>query len=595
VALVVAVAALAGAGPASAGTYDVVSCGAPGANGVNRAWQVWPGFDDRYYDIAPSCPELSAWSERSPGVTAPFFTGTGFHLTAPAGATLDRMVIWRTGYRFNSTGSAFEQWAVGGYRGDSTVIGGPLTGETCHLGSTVFVCRFGEPGAMAPGARVERDLETNEILYSVSCFHSSGCGTANSEGYPFAGVSISGSIVTVRDDGLPDVVARGPLTEPGWHIDDAPLSFGASDPVGVREARVLVDGAQVHAVTPPCDFTRVVPCGQVPEGAVRLGAAVPDGSHTLTVEATDTAGNVARADRQVTVDRNPPALAFVPATGRRRIALDVSDAGAGVASGTIEVRRRRSGAFRPLPVLLRRGRLVGVLQRGSRRGMTIRASATDAVGHRAVVAGAPVRLRAGFGRRLRSSVRAGLGRGKVVRGRLTKPGGRPLAGREITVMQTLRVDGAAPELAGRAVTGPRGGFRLRAPAGASRLLHVLSPGTGGLQAARRTLHLRVPWSSSLTIRPRFLAPGGRMRLSGRLRLRGLTLPRSGKRVELQAFDGGRWRVFATTRARGPRARWRASYRFGSRPGSYPIRVRVPYEGTVPFDRGYSRPVRVTVG
>ena len=65
-------------------------------------------------------------------------------------------------------------------------------------------------------------------------------------------------------------------------------------------------------------------------------------------------------------------------------------------------------------------------------------------------------------------------------------------------------------------------------------------------------------------------------------------------VEVQAFDRGRWRVFATTRARGARAVWRTSYRFGSRPGTYRIRARIRREGTIPYDLGYSRPVRVTV-
>jgi hypothetical protein len=227
--------------------------------------------------------------------------------------------------------------------------------------------------------------------------------------------------------------------------------------------------------------------------------------------------------------------------------------------------------------------------------MTFRASAFDAVGHSAVAVGAPVRLRAGFGRRLRSSAQVGLRRGTVVRGRLRAFGGRPLGGREITVMQKVRADGTVPVPAGRALTGRDGRFRIAVPAGASRILTVLSPGVGGLQAARRTLNLRVPWSSTLRIRPRSLSPGGRMRLSGRLRLRGVQLPRSGKRVELQAFDAGRWRVFATTRAFGPRGTWRASYRFGARAGTYRIRVRIPYEGTVAFDRGYSRPVTVRVG
>jgi hypothetical protein len=590
VALVVAVAALAGAEPASAGTYDVVSCGAPGANGVNRAWQVYPGFDDRFWDAVASCPELLARSEPRPGVTAPYFTGAGFHVKAPAGTVLDRLVIWRKGYRFDSTDPGRDGWAVGGYRGDGTVIGGRLFGEACNFPEPPdrLYCELPDGGA-----RVEHDVETNEILYSVSCFHQPGCGTANDQGYPFAQVTISGSIVTVRDDRPPDVVARGPLTEPGWHVDDAPLSFGASDSTGLRQVRVLVDGAQVHEVAPGCDYTRMAPCNPVPERAVQLGAAVPDGTHTLTVEATDAASNVARADRTVTVDRNPPALEFLPAKARRRIVVAAPDAGSGTTGGSIEVRRRRS--FRALPTRLRNGRLVARIPRGSVRRLTFRANAVDAVGHRAVSVGTPVRLRAGFGRKLRRSARVGLKRGVVVRGRLRAFRGRSLRGREITVLQRVRADGTPRTLLGRGTTGRGGRFRIAVPPGPSRILSVISPGVGGLQAARRNLNLRVPWSSTLRIAPRAVAPGGRIELSGRLRLRGMELPRSGKRVELQAFDGGRWRVFATTRARGRRAAWQASYRFGTRSGSYPIRVRIPYEGTIPFDRGYSRPVRVTVG
>jgi hypothetical protein len=43
-----AVAMLGAPAAASAGTYDVVSCGAPGAGGVNRAWQSYGNFDDAF-------------------------------------------------------------------------------------------------------------------------------------------------------------------------------------------------------------------------------------------------------------------------------------------------------------------------------------------------------------------------------------------------------------------------------------------------------------------------------------------------------------------------------------------------------------------
>jgi hypothetical protein len=61
-----ALALLTAAAPARAGTYDVVSCGAPGANGVNRACRVAGDFDDRFFDVAPACPQLSALSEPAP-------------------------------------------------------------------------------------------------------------------------------------------------------------------------------------------------------------------------------------------------------------------------------------------------------------------------------------------------------------------------------------------------------------------------------------------------------------------------------------------------------------------------------------------------
>ena len=192
-------------------------------------------------------------------------------------------------------------------------------------------------------------------------------------------------------------------------------------------------------------------------------------------------------------------------------------------------------------------------------------------------------------------VNGGLQRGPVVRGSLRSWRGRALAGQRVSVLTRVRMDGAREAVAGTVVTGRSGRFELRLPAGPSRAVRVLSPGDGGLQAGLRRLRYRVPWSSSLRIRPRAIAPGGRVHLSGHLRLRGFTLPSSGTRVEMQAFDRGRWRVFATTRTRGARAAWRASYRFGTRPGTYRIRVRVPHSGVVPLERGYSRAKTVRVG
>ena len=84
-----------------------------------------------------------------------------------------------------------------------------------------------------------------------------------------------------------------------------------------------------------------------------------------------------------------------------------------------------------------------------------------------------------------------------------------------------------------------------------------------------------------------------MRFRGRLR--GLPVPRRGKLVEIQAFDGGRWRTFALPRSHRD-GRFRTSYRlrrtFG--PRTFRFRARVRREDGYPYELGFSRPVLVRV-
>ncbi len=101
-------------------------------------------------------------------------------------------------------------------------------------------------------------------------------------------------------------------------------------------------------------------------------------------------------------------------------------------------------------------------------------------------------------------------------------------------------------------------------------------------------------SSTIHASRRVLRGRGRVRFSGRLGLRGATIPRSGKIVELQAYDRGRWRTFATARARGSKGRWSSSYTFAGTPGRYPVRLRIRREAVFPYDLGYSRFVIVRV-
>jgi hypothetical protein len=92
---------------------------------------------------------------------------------------------------------------------------------------------------------------------------------------------------------------------------------------------------------------------------------------------------------------------------------------------------------------------------------------------------------------------------------------------------------------------------------------------------------------------RRVPPGGRVRFRGRLL--GKPIPRVGKLVDLQAFDGGRWRTFATTRT-NRKGRYRAAYRFirTSSPRTFRFRARARKEARYPYALGTSKVVRVRV-
>jgi hypothetical protein len=143
-----------------------------------------------------------------------------------------------------------------------------------------------------------------------------------------------------------------------------------------------------------------------------------------------------------------------------------------------------------------------------------------------------------------------------------------------------------------ATADPNGYYTMRLPAGPTRRLNVraLAPGAGSLACKVARIGTRAGVTLKGTRRVR---PGGRVRFRGRLK--GRPVPARGKLVELQAFDGGRWRTFAQPRSRQD-GRFRASYRlrrtFG--PRTFRFRARVRRETGYPYELGYSRKIRVRV-
>ena len=403
---------------------------------------------------------------------------------------------------------------------------------------------------MAPGARVERDLETTADPLLGRLRRPAGCATANDQGFPFAGLSISGSIVTVREN-TPAAGGRGAARSwrPAGATDDAPLAFGRErrgrDQPRPRAGRRRRGGGRAarRATTTRWCRARSSPRARCGSAAGCPTAATRSASRPPTRPATRTASIApSRSTASARCSRS------CRPSGGRRIGVFADDPGAGVTGGTIEVRSRKAKQFRALRTRLRARAARRPARARSRRGPTIRASATDArrsplVDHAAP--GAPAgRLRAAPAARRRARGLSQRAAGRAARCAPTAR--RPAAGRRVVALQRAPgVDGARERQVGGRDHEPARRFRLRLPAGASRTVRIVAP--GGARRSRpgcARLHVRVPWSSSLTAAPRAVAPGGSVRLSGRLRLHGRKLPPSGK---LRRAAGVRSRALARVR------------------------------------------------
>ena len=307
----------------AADSYQVSACNfAPEAANNSWAWATSDPSQPSHYAEHVNCPDrlggaggkadqegglsttdaLGLSSGAAPGTSA------GWTFTAPASTSITGISYERfIGHQLDP----FNDWSPA-LRVDGTIVPGETcldssqNGETCAVGAPPG--EGGEPASVT-------GLSAHELSVGVVCQAPSGdeCVTGATEYQVWA--AMYGATVTLSDPtpptlGAPSGALWGPGEASGFHKGIESVAVSAED-VGGGVASIILaaDGRPVETYTAPCNFTFARPC--VPSTGTQTLAlpttALSDGTHTLTLVATDAAGNQsAAASKQLTVDNGAP-------------------------------------------------------------------------------------------------------------------------------------------------------------------------------------------------------------------------------------------------------------------------------------------------
>ena len=133
-----------------------------------------------------------------------------------------------------------------------------------------------------------------------------------------------------------------------------------------------------------------------------------------------------------------------------------------------------------------------------------------------------------------------------IRGRLTTPGGNPVAGGGVEVWEHASLAGAVWRRIALIDTNAAGRFKFKALRGPSRVLRFRYPGTALVRARTTEVEIKVKATSTISSNRTSVVNGDEIILRGQVL--GRPLPAVGKLVQLQAYSRGRWLTFATPRA-----------------------------------------------
>jgi hypothetical protein len=287
--MVTTIAALALAGPASAGSYTVVSCNSAQAFGFNAsAWEPYSSAGSTYATCPTGGGFTAGVSNRMTGQPYGGFSFSGHAFTAPAGTTITAVRWGGRLARNNCTWGTFMRAAPSG-----AAVLGLRNGQHCDqtdFDITNYPITFPTPAG------------TTRLEQLVIC----GAATCS----PGAAMHSHVLEVTIDDPQPPSISLSGRMVSGQWVSGRASqlpdLDAGASDSSGIHSLQASIETQQPSQAY-SCNWSLAQPCpARAQMTSTPSVAQLADGRHTLRVSAVDAAGNFASAASDVYVDNTPP-------------------------------------------------------------------------------------------------------------------------------------------------------------------------------------------------------------------------------------------------------------------------------------------------
>lgn len=303
-AAVLAAAACIPTGSARAGTFDVQSCG-DATTGANNAW-IAGNSAPTTLDVSAQCPPQGgaygglATLDRLQVASSSPGSSASWSFAAPPGTQIVDLRYHRyIGKELD------DSWIVGVRLSDGMLL------DTCSLPPFGDRCSQGSAGYQSGSDYFDSDpLSTSSLSVGIEC-PSGGPVCGNGSSVHRAWAAIYASTVTLEDLQVPSLTnpAGSVWTNEGFHRGAETATFDASDNVGFKRTRVLVDGVpRTDASTNwACDFTYPVPCQNRSASYAVDTRTISDGSHALAFSAVDAADNEKTVTRTISVDNTAPA------------------------------------------------------------------------------------------------------------------------------------------------------------------------------------------------------------------------------------------------------------------------------------------------